>query len=584
MPQRLLPVLCLLASATASLAQPSVRTTSTGLHVHPVAAVGEQRGEDAAVDLVVPDTLYIGLTRVGACDTVAVPVRNRGSDSVIIDSISVGGELRAVLAVLPAVPGLGTGATTGLRIVFCPNDIGCADGDIIIGYHGSAVTPPSTHRIGLQACAGSAQPDVDRTTLDYGNVRIRGARTDSVAIINQGTFPLEVSAAAVHVSAFTIVDGTTLFPLIVPPGGRRSVHIRFAPQAEGAYNDTITFTGNANIPIPRVHLTGHAFVPGIDLPELIDMGELAIGACRDTVVMLRNLSLKAMLIDRPVPAGGAGAFQWIEPNGAALPVILQPGDSIPLRLRFCAAGIGPVSGSGSVEIDSLPFDVAFAGKGVVPTLLLDTARTTPGGIAALTLRLAPGLRGVTIGSYAITIAIPPEALSLMRMQSPDGTIAASASDGRIAITGISNVPLAADEVLARIDLRGLSSGDPFNLARILSASIPLLDTLGPAIDGAVFLDGCDIAHPIRLGPRLAVRGVAWESPGRIAVTYVAPTGTPVLSLYDANGRRLAVQTLPEGSGNVQHAQLAANPPAGEPCFIELLQGDERSVTPIILPR
>lgn len=579
MAQRLLPILCLIASVAIPFASVAVPYSQPGDH-----AAGLDVRSPAAADLLVPDTLYIGLVRVGACDTVTVPISNRGADSVIIDSISVDGVLQALVAVLPTIHGLGTGSAAGVRIVFCPGDTGCVDGDIIIGYHGSSVTPPSTHRIGLHACAGSARPDVDRTTLDYAGVRVRGTRTDSVAIINLGTFPLEISAASTKTAAFVVVDGSTLFPLIVPPGARRSVRIRFAPQVEGIYDDTITFVGNTNTPVPRVHLTGRAFVPGVDVPELIEMGALAKGACRDTVIVLHNLSSGAMRFDRLIPAGGAGAFEWIEPNEAALPLMVFPGDSLVLRLRFCAESIGPINGAGSVSVDSLRFDLTFSGEGVLPALRLDTARTTPGGIATLTLRLAPGMRGVAIGSYAVTIAVPSDALSLIRARSPSGTVAAIAADGRVAVTGTSDAPLGTDEVLTRIDLRGLSTGDPLNLAQILSATITLLDTLGPAGDGAVYLEGCDIDHALRLGPRLAVRSAAWEPPGRIAVTYVAPNGAPLLSLYDASGRRLAVQSLPEGSGNVQQAWLTADPAAGEPCFLELLQGSERSVTPIILHR
>jgi hypothetical protein len=148
------------------------------------------------------------------------------------------------------------------------------------------------------------------TDLMISNIRIVGA--DSAKFTS-------------NVKQFSVAAGTT-----------GMLSITFCPRGTGSFSATLLLPTNAvgsdslkSVTITGCAITGHLTPqPATEL----DLGDMCIGSCRDTSILLRNDGEAPLVIQSVRSAANNLSVQVLDPP---VPFTIVPGDTVRLRIRLC---------------------------------------------------------------------------------------------------------------------------------------------------------------------------------------------------------------------------------------------------------
>jgi hypothetical protein len=116
----------------------------------------------------------------------------------------------------------------------------------------------------LNAARPTATPSAD--VLDFGSVPVGERASRTVAVANDGTYPLHVRSAAASDDVYA-VDASACTAAPVAPGGRCDVTVGFAPVLAGARPAAVTIDTDADGPAVAVALRGTGSpLPGLEQP------------------------------------------------------------------------------------------------------------------------------------------------------------------------------------------------------------------------------------------------------------------------------------------------------------------------------
>lgn len=181
-------------------------------------------------------------------------------------------------------------------------------------------------------------------TLHFGARRVRETALDSVIVRNTGALPLVVTNVrrTVTGNAFQDYEVRLSFPLpcTVPPDSMLTVHVACTPGAAGPRQGVLRINSNAPVDPFDLPLITEGAEARITVPALLVLGPVRVGGMRDTVVtdLISNTGDVDMTITR-IDIEGEHAAEFTLP-ALALPLVLQPGRSVDLRLRAAPAGEG----------------------------------------------------------------------------------------------------------------------------------------------------------------------------------------------------------------------------------------------------
>lgn len=529
-----------------------------------------------------PDTASFGLTRITRCDTLRLPLANTGTDPIILDSIRFL-EGASSLSLIDEMRGtlIPSRERREIRLSFCPTDTFCVAARLVayVRLTGGKVV---THTIGIGGCGGTSIISVDTDTIQFGSLFLPACKEDRFILTNSGNFPLRVISITVGSSPFRIVDPTR-FPFTIPPHSIREVRVEFCPPDVGSFVDSVHILADADNPIPPLYLLGKADTRKLLLPALLDVGSVYLGACIDTFLVVKNngtmpVTVNAVsLADLSLPSG----FLLTSQFPADWTRTLFPNDTLHVPVRFCPTRKGEGHDSLSLtDGDQFTYRVAMRGRGVPPSMWLDTVSAEAGDIATLTFKIGPN-DVVGPGLYRVRLSFNPDALSPVSVASAGdaGPVGIDYSGkGSVRVSGERFGVLSADGALFRIAFRGLSSGEPINIVEIeegeFSGHVSEWDTLA----GMVRLSGCDVGRLPGTGKRAYIQTVGPNpATDNVVLTYQAPLGRqPVLTLFDARGSQVQRIELPEGTDSPQefHLDVVALPRGLY--TVELQEREERS--------
>ncbi len=541
-------------------------------------------------DLVVPDTLFIGLVRVGNCDSIVIPLLNNGDDDLAIDTLFLDSDEGGVTIAPLTIPIIGSQERDSIVIRYCPADIGCFSNELHL-YVSSLTDGGSRQRtIPLGGCAGAPILSTDRPEVHFrADAPLKCVR-NSFSIANDGAFPLEVSRIDIDNSFFTLVPPEPPWGFVLSPGERRDFIVEFCPTAYGVETGTVSFTSDTYGASPTIRLVGTVVTDSIEVVDTIDFGTVWIGLRRDTVISVFNRGTTPGTLTGATLArtGGNDDFTLSPAVPPSQPITIPAGSGTGLEAGYHPGSVGRSEELLKLEFDNgLQQEIRLIGTAVTPAVWLDSASAVVGDRITLTLRTAAGIESPpAIGAFTMRFHIPPRSLYPIRaIMPPDSPVPILYErDGTLTIDGNAGTLTPSDGRIISIEFRGLSTGMPTNEVVIDRVSLFGVDPMEHNGAGMVYLEGCDVERERSGATKIAIGSIT-AAEEELSVTYTAPSGSrPELRLYDMAGS-MKISVAPEPVDDP--ARRAILPTGDLPRGIYLLEvrwGAERAVELIPISR
>ncbi len=225
--------------------------------------------------------INFGNVGIGTIKRDSVLIANNGTENLIIYSMS---STNPLFTFSPTdITTLAPGTNSKFYISFAPVTDGPQFGNIIFNHNADNLSDSIT----VSGIGVSTLFTMNKTIINFGNVRTGTTKRDSVIITNFGTATLIISSLSSTNPTFTFAPtGNTT----IAPGANKKYYITYAPVIEGLRTGYIIFNHNAN------NLKDSVFVSGIGISPLfasnksnIDFGEVRTGTIkRDSVIITNN--------------------------------------------------------------------------------------------------------------------------------------------------------------------------------------------------------------------------------------------------------------------------------------------------------
>jgi hypothetical protein len=206
---------------------------------------------------------------------------------------------------------------------------------------------------------------VSPASINFGNTVVGSSLSQVLIITNTGTSTLSITQVAQPGAAFT-VSGFSL-PLNVNPGQQTTITVAFLPTSVGASAGNISIVSNAPTSPTSVALSGTGIAATLNLnisPTSLSFGSITTSTFSTPQnVTITNTGNSNVTISQ---IGVTGAGYSITGGGA--PVTLSPLQTLTLTALFSPTVAGSVNGSISIvsNANGSPASVSLSGTGVAP--------------------------------------------------------------------------------------------------------------------------------------------------------------------------------------------------------------------------
>ncbi len=315
-----------------------------------------------AADIVVaPNPVDLGLVVVGMTDSAVVTVANNGIAAVNLTLLRlVGAPAALTLSGAPAMPHTLSSGESFQIVVRCTP---VAEGGITATLELRYDSPCNGVRSIPVMVTGTAPPHarID-TTLNHGRLLCGLSMLDTLMVRNSGPGPLVLGRFEItgpQHTAFTVV--APMPPAIIQSGDSLRVVIEFAPVIDGVNVATLTIHHNdattnfvSTVALSGVYERVDAVVEGDTLSPF----EACITTTQTRRLVLRNTGTATIHVMSIAVTRGAPEFHL---DIMVFPVLLAPGDSLPVTVRFTPS-------SPDVTIGAITFRFDPCGESLVVTL------------------------------------------------------------------------------------------------------------------------------------------------------------------------------------------------------------------------
>jgi hypothetical protein len=334
-------------------------------------------------------------------------------------------------------------------------------------------------------------------SLDFGTVARGTSQTRDLTIQNTGSENLlvnGVSMASGSDPAFSVLSNPGV-PQTIPPGGSVVYTVKFAPtasSADGLRTGSVTIDSSDPItPTVSVPVSGTVGVPHAVLsPGPLTFSATCSGTTSDLAETVTNTGQADLTIQTATVSGpDAGDFSVV--NASALPVVVHPGSSYALTVRFSPSSGGPKSATLTITTDdpvTPTLTAALSGNGATSKIVAGSNSINFGGVA-VDDRTSPNSVSVVLAVFNQSDC-PLTVNSLVAATAPDFTLSGAPSTptvisahNELDLTLVFN-PSAPG---ARSGSFSLASTDPATpVLNVALAGTGLLPTIGTSTNRIVF--------------------------------------------------------------------------------------------------
>jgi hypothetical protein len=235
---------------------------------------------------------------------------------------------------------------------------------VVSNIAGTATSSAATLTVNL-ALAPAIQ--VSPTSINFGNAVVGTNLSQPLIIKNTGTATLTISQVTPSVSVFS-VSGFSL-PLNIGAGQQTTITVAFLPTAVGPASSNISIVSNAPGSPTSVGLSGTGiaatFTLGIN-PTSLSFGNVTTGTSSAAQnVTVTNTGNSNVAISQISLTGAVYTM-----TGGSAPITLAPSQTITLSVQFGPSVAGAVNGNISIvsNASGSPAGVLLTGTGVVPVV------------------------------------------------------------------------------------------------------------------------------------------------------------------------------------------------------------------------
>lgn len=176
----------------------------------------------------------------------------------------------------------------------------------------------------------------------FGECCVGSFKDELLTISNSGTGQLLISSISSSIVDFE-APSVLSYPIKLEVGDSIDVAIRFAPTSFGAKTATIRIDSNDPASPHHVDVSGVAPRPRLSLviANRGGFGKVCVGHFADEPLILNNSGHCPVTVSGI--ASSSGAFQV--PEVLAFPLLIGPGDSLDLPIRFAPTAVGAATGT-----------------------------------------------------------------------------------------------------------------------------------------------------------------------------------------------------------------------------------------------
>jgi hypothetical protein len=214
----------------------------------------------------------------------------------------------------------------------------------------------------------------------FGRVCLGSFADQDLTIDNSGTGMLEITSIVAAPPDFES-PSVLSYPIKLGVGDAIDIPIRFAPTGVGLHPGTITITSNDPASPHIVRVFGDAPTPRLSLAiaNSGNFGEVCVGKFIDEPLLLNNSGHCPVTVFAVTSSSAA----FLPPEVLSFPLLIGPGDSLALPIRFAPKGFGSAVGAITVASSdpASPHTVRVTGD-APPGKLAVAGSTTFGGVNA----------------------------------------------------------------------------------------------------------------------------------------------------------------------------------------------------------
>jgi photosystem II stability/assembly factor-like uncharacterized protein len=484
----------------------------------------------------------------------AVPMR--------VDSVVIAGSSFSLIGPLPPFT-ISPWDTGGLTLRFSPTNAGLNIGELAL-YHDGESLP--LERIDLAgtglALALAYDPPLGAGGLDFGTLRVGRSAEMTVTVTNVAGASLKLDEVGATTSFFTVTSSRPL-PLLLGPGERLELRVRFQPGGTGPHIAMLRVR-SGDLADSAIRLKGRGVMHALRAAsDTVDLGTSSAGDIVDTEIVLLNeptpaiplpedldgVSIEGALIVPSTSGFSVGAIPGtIGPNGRdSIAVhLLAPGAPGIYRTMLLVA-YDRHEKDGMIVADTLRVvllarverrnDTLFRAGASLGTGLIGS----PGDIVHMPVILSPGIEGAEVDTILLRLAWRPTMLRPLGIAGRGGIFALPENDSP---AGTLTTLLVADRVflsgtIAEVTFEVLLGDSATTTIRIDSiAAVAHPDVLFSADPATFVIVGlCDGEEGlIRFDSALTLASKPNPAVRRLTIEYTLPALCDLrLGLFDASG-------------------------------------------------
>jgi P pilus assembly chaperone PapD len=249
-----------------------------------------------------------------------------------------------------------------LAIVLSASMVGSGCAGVVMGSSPSGkgstsapVTPPPPNTPQLQVPQLSATP----TSASFPAVPTGSSNSQTITLQNGGTASVTISNAGVTGAGFS--TSGLMLPMSIAAGQNTTFNVAFTPSAAGNVTGSISLVSNApNSPL-AISMSGSAIASTAQLSSStssLDFGSVLLGSNSSASVTLTNTGNSNVTVSNVLVTGAGFAV-----GGAGANTMLTPGQTAALNVTFAPPALGNVAGSITIGSNAGALSIALAGSG-----------------------------------------------------------------------------------------------------------------------------------------------------------------------------------------------------------------------------